>query len=494
VAQTKPTISAPLLQEGTGRPTSDAPFPWLQTESSCKNLFVHLGPFLGCGFAFLLPLSLSATYFALIPLIVLWLGAYARVLGAELAGIGKVGAPFLFFIAAYAFSAPFGVDPMRSLRAIPATLFFALTIVVVRQLVRDSGSKRILIALLLGQALAATHSVLAASFPETVTPLFLGAVTESGQLGLVTIILAGLAFSGDRNASREGSALLTWQTFAASALCATLLIAPSIFPAHLKGSLIFWSSLFAGLGFALWHAFLLIKETFFHAEHAASGHALISRQCGRLLLLGILPLLLAALVINLKRGPWMGVFIGGSIFLLGFKPKLLLPLLGAVLAAYFTLAPVRQRIAEIPEHFYITGGRSVMWDIGVELATRYPLGVGLRNSRFLQSFSPDIPASLNHFHNNFINILVEGGWLALACFVWWLINIARTALQRFGPASEPVLAASIGAACLSWQIAGLVEYNWGDSEVRILVYLLLGVLSAITFQRSSQSGTSLTRG
>jgi len=202
------------------------------------------------------------------------------------------------------------------------------------------------------------------------------------------------------------------------------------------------------------------------------------------LLLGILPLLLAALILNLKRGPWMGVFIAGTLFLGVYRPRILVPLLCAVAAAYFTLAPVRQRIAEIPEHFYISGGRSVMWDIGVELATRYPLGVGLRNSRFLQSFSPDIPTNLNHFHNNYLNILVEGGWLALAFFCWWLINILRMAFEREGATALPLLAASIGAAIVSWQIAGLVEYSWGDSDVRILVYLLVGILAALSARES----------
>ena len=88
----------------------------------------------------------------LIPLIVLWLGGYVRYANTELKGISKVSAPFLFFIAACALSAPFGVDPIRSLRAIPATLFFALKIVVVRKLVQDFGSRKILVSLLLGQA------------------------------------------------------------------------------------------------------------------------------------------------------------------------------------------------------------------------------------------------------------------------------------------------------------------------------------------------------
>ena len=34
----------------------------------------------------------------------------------------------------------------------------------------------------------------------------------------------------------------------------------------------------------------------------------------------------------------------------------------------------------------------------------------------------------------------------------------------------------VGCAIISWQTAGLVEYNFGDSEVMIIVWMLLGIL------------------
>jgi hypothetical protein len=39
-----------------------------------------------------------------------------------------------------------------------------------------------------------------------------------------------------------------------------------------------------------------------------------------------------------------------------------------------------------------------------------------------------------------------------------------------------MLAVGTGCAIVSWQAAGLVEYNIGDSEVLILVWMLVGSL------------------
>ena len=117
-----------------------------------------------------------------------------------------------------------------------------------------------------------------------------------------------------------------------------------------------------------------------------------------------------------------------------------------------------------------------MWDIGLELATRYPLGIGYENSRFLQRFSHDIPPELTHFHNNFLNILVETGWCSMALFLVWLGSLLYEAFSNRTHRAETLFATGIGCAVISWQIAGLVEYNVGDSEVLIIAFMLCAAL------------------
>ena len=201
----------------------------------------------------------------------------------------------------------------------------------------------------------------------------------------------------------------------------------------------------------------------------------------------IIPLLLSAALINLKRGPWSGILIGALVLLFLYGRRYLIPLVVVLAISPLALSPIRLRIEQSTDHFFIRGGRAAIWEIGTELASKYPLGVGFQNSRFLRNFSPDIPAAMTHFHNNFINVVVETGWIGLALFVWWIGSILLAALREPYFSHEAILAATVGCAIISWQVAGLVEYNFGDAEVMLIVYILLGVLISKLEQKKTNA-------
>ncbi len=446
--------------------------------------FDKAGPVLAVTFATTLPWSLTLSYFSLYPLILLWVFALQGQIRARLRESRELMLPFAFLMAIFLVGSPFGVEPLRSLEAVPATIVSAITIFAIAEVVRRQGPVYILTGLLVGQSIAALHSVLQAGFPSTIMRLFLGPVTESGQLAIVSILVLGVGFSFRANSMKVSSGqepprrstLLPLGLLLAFLLSTVSWIGLAYIPSHYPSLACSLTSCAPMLLFALFAVVIAacLAATYFKVDFLFRLPP--GSQFLRALFLVFLPLLIAALVLNLKRGPWMGVFIGGSILVLIYQSRLLIPLYGMMLLGYLGLEPVRQRIAEIPDHFFITGGRSMLWDIGVDLSTRYPLGVGLKNSRFLQTFSEDIPHEINHFHNNFINITVEGGWIALSLFLWWIVSIVAFSIKRSTFGTWAPLAFSIGCAVVSWQVAGLVEYNWGDSEVRILVFLMVGVL------------------
>jgi O-antigen ligase len=185
-----------------------------------------------------------------------------------------------------------------------------------------------------------------------------------------------------------------------------------------------------------------------------------------------LPLLIAALLVNLKRGPWLGVLVGSTLFFVVFAPRVAALVLSVSTVAAIGIAPVAERLAASYQHFTIMGGRSTIWRIGAELIAQFPLGIGFHNSDTLRKFAPEIPPELRHFHNNILNITAENGWLACALFVWFICAVVRRSFAK--PLDAAYVA--IGCAIISWQTAGLVEYNVGDSEVMLLVWVLVGVL------------------
>jgi hypothetical protein len=92
-------------------------------------------------------------------------------------------------------------------------------------------------------------------------------------------------------------------------------------------------------------------------------------------------------------------------------------------------------------------------------------------------------------HNNLLNVAVESGLIGLAAFIWWIfvtISIGFILWRKTEPfrknqliQSARVLMVGISCALLSWQVAGLVEYNFGDGEVRLIAFFLMGLLLAL---------------
>jgi O-antigen ligase len=163
---------------------------------------------------------------------------------------------------------------------------------------------------------------------------------------------------------------------------------------------------------------------------------------------------------------------GMAVFCLFFARRFLMVVIVGITIAAVSVPPIRERLAVSYDHFTISGGRSTIWRIGGELISQYPLGIGYHNSGIMRKFSLEIPPELKHFHNNLINIAAESGILTAAIFCWFIIAVIRASFKR------PLVAfhVAIGCAFLSWQTAGIVEYNFGDSEVMIIVWMLLGLL------------------
>jgi len=218
------------------------------------------------------------------------------------------------------------------------------------------------------------------------------------------------------------------------------------------------------------------------------GAVYLMRQQIALILIA-LPFMVSALLVNLKRGPWCGVLVGVSCLATLYARRLVLLVIFLAVTLVICLEPIRDRLLASYDHFTIEGGRSTIWKIGVELTSEYPLGIGYHNSGILREFAPKIPPELKHFHSNFLNIAAEMGWLGALVFIWFLYEVVKLSFLGVKGDKLAPLYAAIGSGIVSWQVAGLVEYNFGDSEVTILVWILIGLL----LQRARVAAERVTR-
>jgi hypothetical protein len=414
--------------------------------------------------AFLLPLKLSLTYIALIPLILAWVyierGALIKLLASPASK--TITAPLCFFLLMATISTASGLSILHSIPSLISLFFFALTIPLFATGARPLS---VVTALLAGQSVAAIHSFFEATFPGSLPRFFLGKMTESGQLTLTTVVALGLCIMWYRSLPKRPTGsypLLSCNPYLTVTVAITLTAALILLGFRTEAAFSWSATLTLTLV-----ALTCLALTAYSMRRLEQPFGLMT-----LLATTQLPLLLCALVVNLKRGPWLGVLVGASLLFLLYARRLALIAIAGAAFIVFAVAPVRQRLLDSWEHFTISGGRSTIWRIGTELASEYPLGIGYHNSGILRKFAPEIPPELKHFHNNLLNIAAETGWLGVAVFIWFIVAVVKVC---FRDTSSPLYVA-IGCAIISWQTAGLVEYNFGDSEVTIVVWALLGLV------------------
>ena len=118
--------------------------------------------------------------------------------------------------------------------------------------------------------------------------------------------------------------------------------------------------------------------------------------------------------------------------------------------------------------------RLYFWDAGVRMVAGAPLlglGPGGVRLHYPEYKHPDaVKPRTGHLHNNLVQIAAERGLLGLAAWLWIWIEFFVEAGGIFralppGRDDERALVAGSIAAVVGFQVAGLFEYNFGDSEV-----------------------------
>jgi len=370
------------------------------------------------------------------------------------------------------------VDFQRSisetLKALSYPLFILLVLCSLESI--ESAKDRVaevytvLLFLIVGQAIACSVTIFSLAIGSDAKFGLPGPVTGSGQLALVLPIITGIILGA------SSQKIFSKQRVLSVILLLSIFLLVSVRQSVFNYYLPVQVSLLILIGYLLKEINLFSRLKNFWC--ASSAHT-----C--LIALSLLPVLMTAFIFNLKRGPWLGVLLATTILgiTLGRK-KLLFGAICTGLSMLF-LPLVRTRVLNIVADFTIAGGRERMWELGFEIASRFPLGVGPKNSVYMRVLDPYLPSTHRHLHNNFLNVLVEMGYLGGVIFIWWMVTLVligfrwtKLATSAADPALKRValLAVALSTAILSWQCAGLVEYNFGDAEIRMLAYLVMALL------------------
>ncbi|NIM12867.1 MAG: hypothetical protein GTO45_12160, partial [Candidatus Aminicenantes bacterium] len=117
---------------------------------------------------------------------------------------------------------------------------------------------------------------------------------------------------------------------------------------------------------------------------------------------------------------------------------------------------------------------------GIDIFKNHPLtGVGPDNVKkvYDRYKPPEAELSNPHLHNNFLQVLAERGIFALIClvaaFVFIIIQLIKKIKNSIG--LEKTIAAGALFVFIGFLVSGLFEYNFGDSEIKFLLFYFLGI-------------------
>jgi O-antigen ligase len=138
--------------------------------------------------------------------------------------------------------------------------------------------------------------------------------------------------------------------------------------------------------------------------------------------------------------------------------------------------------------------RLCMWWTGLWVSLDHFLyGVGPHAmERIYPAFRHPLAIEANqwHLHNNFVHLGATRGMLGLAAFVYIFLHVFRLGAYHAriaGASFDRGLAVGVLGAAVAFLVAGFTEYNWGDSEVLMLLYMLLGLLASCGRQERTAS-------
>jgi O-antigen ligase len=210
---------------------------------------------------------------------------------------------------------------------------------------------------------------------------------------------------------------------------------------------------------------------------AASAHLLFNRRQRWSAL--TVPLLLIALTCTFTRSAWIGMLAGLGV-LLSLKDFRLLVVLPILAGAFFALAP-----AGVTHRFYsifdprdpTNVERIAMLREGARMVASHPLtGIGpnMVEENYAEYRAATDPFHNNqHLHNVLVQIAAERGLPALGAWIWFVLTLARDLIKQFRHSAERMFPAAGLAVLVAMLVAGLFEYNFGDSEFLMLFLVLI---------------------
>lgn len=196
---------------------------------------------------------------------------------------------------------------------------------------------------------------------------------------------------------------------------------------------------------------------------------------------------LAALIFNGTRGAWIAVAMTAGILLLYYMVKNKRNfIVGIILVAVCSGILVNNsafmhRMSTITNNKYQSNSeRLLMWNSAWNMFKDHPVfgvGLGQYKDNYQQKYiSPKAKEpNLEHAHNNFMQMLAENGMVGFLGFMTMFTYIIWHNFRKF-LISKNIYSIAICAVTITLLLQGFTEFNFGNSAVVKVYWLILGCL------------------
>jgi O-antigen ligase len=196
--------------------------------------------------------------------------------------------------------------------------------------------------------------------------------------------------------------------------------------------------------------------------------------------------MVAAIVFSTARGAWLAALcMGVTLAVVGRSRRLLavpVLLLGVGVAVLGMSPGLRAQVPPLASLEGINAHRLAIYRANLDIVRAHPvfgLGFGRYRPAAKPYYEPHPMADRrSHAHNNFLQMAAEAGLLGVLAFTFLFAVVVRraaAALPRAGPAWPRLCGALVGI--VGFLAGGLTQYNFGDNEVAIGMWLALAVLA-----------------